>query len=212
MFYMSVFWEKFFFIFTFFTQGSSYLSANAYGIMHRMHHAYADTEEDPHSPTYDKTLIAMMNRTKNNYMAIFDRTIKIDEQFTKGVPEWFAFEKIAHSIPVRLLWIAAYIAFYVHFATEWWMFLFLPIHILSGPIHGAIINWFAHKYGYTNFNVGNTSKNFLPLDVLMLGECYHNNHHKNSNNPNFGHKWFEIDLTYLIIRQLDRTGIIKLKF
>ena len=55
MFDMSKFWEKMFFIFTYITQGSSYLSPYAYGVMHRMHHAYADTEKDPHSPKYKKT-------------------------------------------------------------------------------------------------------------------------------------------------------------
>ena len=40
MFTMSPFWEKYFYIFTWVTQGSSYLNARAYAILHRMHHAY----------------------------------------------------------------------------------------------------------------------------------------------------------------------------
>jgi stearoyl-CoA desaturase (delta-9 desaturase) len=48
MFTMSKAWEKFFYILSWIFQGSSYLSPRAYGIMHRMHHAYADTEKDPH--------------------------------------------------------------------------------------------------------------------------------------------------------------------
>ena len=91
------------------------------------------------------------------------------------------------------------------------MYLLLPIHFLMGPLHGAIINWFAHKYGYTNFKVSNTSKNFLPLDVLMMGESYHNNHHAQADDPNFGHKWWEIDPSYPIILLLNTFGIIKLK-
>ena len=47
MFTMSRAWEKVFFYISFVTQGSSYLSPYAYGIMHRLHHAHADTEEDP---------------------------------------------------------------------------------------------------------------------------------------------------------------------
>ena len=35
---------------TWFFQGSSYLVPRAYGVMHRMHHVYSDTEKDPHSP------------------------------------------------------------------------------------------------------------------------------------------------------------------
>ena len=67
MFTMSKGWEKFFYVVSFFFQGSSYLSPRAYGIMHRMHHAFADTEKDPHSPKYDHNFFAMMIRTKNIY-------------------------------------------------------------------------------------------------------------------------------------------------
>ena len=45
MFTMSKGWEKCFYVFTYITQGSSFLSPKAYGIMHRLHHAYADTEK-----------------------------------------------------------------------------------------------------------------------------------------------------------------------
>ena len=80
-----------------------------------------------------------------------------------------------------------------------------------GTLHGAIINWFAHKYGYRNFEVGDTSRNFLPTDVLMMGESYHNNHHKFGNRPNFGGiRWHEIDPTYQVIRVLNRLGIIQI--
>ena len=98
---------------------------------------------------------------------------------------------------------------YVQFANVWWLWLLLPIQFLMSPIHGAIINWFAHKYGYRNFEVGDTSKNFLPVDFLMMGESYHNNHHKYGSRPNFGGiRWHEIDPTYQVIRLLNRLGII----
>jgi stearoyl-CoA desaturase (Delta-9 desaturase) len=87
----------------------------------------------------------------------------------------------------------------------------LPIMFLMSPIHGAIINWFAHKYGYRNFEVKDTSRNFLPVDFLMMGESYHNNHHKNGSRANFGGiRWHELDPTYLVIRLLDAMKIIKL--
>jgi stearoyl-CoA desaturase (delta-9 desaturase) len=79
------------------------------------------------------------------------------------------------------------------------------------PIHGAIINWFAHKYGYINFPVKDTSKNFLPVDFLMMGESYHNNHHKYGSRANFGGiRWHEIDPTYLVIKVLDKIGVIEI--
>ncbi len=208
---MSRFWEKFFFIFTYITQGSSYLSAYAYGVMHRMHHAFADTENDPHSPKYDKTIAAMMWRTKEVYTSIFDKKVELEARFTKDVPQWVSFEKIAHSWTSRLFWVVFYITFYIFFAEAWWVFLFLPMHFVMGPLHGVIINWFAHKFGYRNHEVSDTSMNLLPFDFLMFGEGYHNNHHKDGSRANFGIKWYELDLAYPVIRIFDFVGVIKLK-
>ncbi|MFK7899593.1 MAG: acyl-CoA desaturase [Cyclobacteriaceae bacterium] len=213
MFTMNKFWEKVFYIFTFICQGSSFLSPYAYGLLHRMHHAYTDTEKDPHSPSYDKNLFAMMLRTKNVYNDILNHRVEIDERFKGDVPYWKSLENIGDNWMVRLMWVAVYVGFYFYFidlSTEWWMLIFLPANFLMGPLHGAVINWFAHKYGYTNFKVKDTSKNLMPLDVFMFGEGYHNNHHKNGQSPNFGFKWYEIDPAWLIIWTLNKLSIIKI--
>ncbi len=207
---MSRFWEKTFFVLSFIFQGSSYLSPYAYGIMHRMHHAYADTEKDVHSPKYDSNFFSMMWRTKLIYEDIFTGKFPVEEKFKKDVPEWHAFDRIASHTLTRAMWVGVYIAFYAVFATQWWMFLLVPIHAVMGPFHGVIINWFAHKYGYTNFKVKDTSKNLLPIDILMLGEGFHNNHHKHASRPNFGVKWFEFDPIYPIILFFNKVNIIRL--
>ena len=205
--------EKIFYVLTWIFQGSNYLSPYGYGVMHRMHHAYADTEDDPHSPTYDETIWNMMWKTKTIYSAIANHRMVVDKRFTEGVPNWSAFDKIARSWPSRIFWGAIYISMYVAFvpAGMWYLWALLPIQFLMSPIHGAIINWFAHKYGYRNFEVGDTSKNFLPVDFLMMGESYHNNHHKHGSRANFGGvRWHEIDPTYQVIKLLHKLKIIEL--
>ena len=203
--------EKICFFLTWLFQGSNYLSAYGYGVMHRMHHAYADTEKDPHSPKFDKNVFAMMWRTKNTYQDINNKRIEVDKKFTKNVPQWEAFDKIASSRISRLTWVLLYTSFFILFATAWWQWLLLPVAYLMAPIHGVIINWFAHIYGYVNFKVSDTSKNLLPFDFLMMGEGYHNNHHKYGGRANFGVRWFEIDITYLIMVVLDKLNFIQLK-
>jgi len=212
MFTMSPFWEKVFYVLTWVFQGSNYLSAYGYGIMHRMHHAYADTEKDPHSPKYDESLFKMMWKTKTIYSQINKEEIEVDKRFTAGAPQWKSFDSFARSWVSRILWGAGYFFVYVFYADVWWLWLLLPMQFLLSPIHGAIINWFAHKYGYRNFEVKDTSKNFLPFDFLMMGESYHNNHHKHGNRANFGgFRWHEIDPTYLFIKLFNKLGIIRLK-
>jgi stearoyl-CoA desaturase (delta-9 desaturase) len=208
---MSKFWEKFFYAFTWITQGSSFLSPRGYAIMHRMHHAYTDTDKDPHSPLYDSNIFSMMWRTKNIYSSILHGTYKVEDRFLKNLPDWPLMEKLGDSWVSRVGWVVAYVAFYAYFATSPWLFLLIPIHIVMGPVHGAIINWFAHKYTYVNFKMNNRSRNLMPLDILMMGEGYHNNHHKRPSHINFGFKWHELDPTYPVILFLNWARVIRVK-
>lgn len=210
MFIMSKAWEKVFFVVSFITQGSSYLSPYVYGILHRQHHAYADTPKDPHSPKYDKSIMKMMMRTRDVYNSIDYKLEEVEARFLKNLPSWERFDKFASSWGSRIGWGLAYIAFYLIFAPSWWFFLLIPAHFLMGPLHGVIINWFAHKYGYKNFETPDTSKNLMPLDIFMLGEGFHNNHHKHGSRANFGSRWFEFDPVYPVIWLFDKMGIIQL--
>lgn len=211
MFTMNKFWEKFFYVLTWVTQGSSYLSPYAYGVMHRLHHAHADTENDPHSPSYSTGLGDMMWKTKNIYNSILRGTYPVEAKYLKNVPKWMFMERIADNWISRVAWGTLYTLYYIHFADAAWEYLLLPIHYLMGPVHGAVINWFAHKFGYVNFKVDDTAKNLLPFDFLMFGESYHNNHHKFGGRANFGVKWFEFDPAYPIILFFNMLGVIHLK-
>ena len=210
MFTMNKFWEKFFYIFSWVTQGSSYLNARAYAILHRMHHAYSDTEKDPHTPHFFKDAYHMMLHTRTIYNNVLNNKVVVEDKFDRNFPVYPAIDKIADNWATRLLFAGAYIAFYIVFATHWWMFLFLPINFLIGPIQGAIVNWAGHKYGYRNFDSPDKSKNTLFIDFLLMGELFQNNHHQAGAKPNFAAKWFEFDPTYPIILFLHKIRVIKL--
>ena len=94
---------------------------------------------------------------------------------------------------------------------HWAFFLLLPVHFVMGPVHGAIINWSGHKYGYSNFDNHDKSKNSLVLDVVMMGELFQNNHHKRPNSVNFGAKWFEFDPTFPLIGILHKLHIVRIR-
>ncbi len=208
---MKVGWEKFFYVLSFIFQGASYLSPRAYAIMHRMHHAYADTELDPHSPKYDANLFAMMWRTRNTYMRIFERITPVDPKFSKELPDWNTFDRFASNGWIRIAWVVIYVAIYILLGAPWWLFPLILIHAVMGPFHGVIINWFAHSVGYINFKMKDTSRNLFPVDLIMLGEGLHNNHHKHAGRANFGWKKYEVDPVYPVIRMLDLFKVIKLR-
>ncbi|HSV11216.1 MAG TPA: fatty acid desaturase [Hanamia sp.] len=205
-------WEKIFYFLTWFMQGSSFLVPRAYAVMHRMHHTYSDTEKDPHSPHFFEDIWHMMVHTAQIFHAFVTGKNLPDPQFTKEyIPVWDKLDKIGDHWISRFAFGAFYISFYIFFAPNFWWFLLLPVHFLMGPIQGAIVNWFGHKMGYSNFDNGDQSKNTTPFGLIMMGELFQNNHHFEKLDPNFAKKWFEFDFTYLIMRGLHSIGIIRLK-
>ncbi len=149
---------------TWFFQGSNYLSPYGYGVMHRMHHAYADTEDDPHSPKFDETIWKMMWKTRTIYSSIANKTLLVDKRFTEGVPDWAAFDKFCPFMAITSFLGTDIRCGILAVCHRLVVMAIAANTFLMSPIHGAIINWFAHKYGYRNFEVGDTSRNFLPVD------------------------------------------------
>jgi stearoyl-CoA desaturase (delta-9 desaturase) len=205
---MSKGWERTMHFLAWFIQGSSYLNPRAYAILHRMHHAYSDTEKDPHSPIHQRNFFKMMWRTKVIYEEIKERRVPIEPRFEGGYPEWPLLDEKLSTMPLAVAWGTLYALIYIAFATHWWMFLLLPFHWFMGPVHGAIVNWAGHKLGYRNYDSDDNSKNTLIFDVLTMGELFQNNHHKWGQSPNFAVRFFEIDPSYQIMKVLHALRII----
>ena len=167
-------------------QGSSYLEPRAYAVLHREHHAFADTEEDPHAPGSHRTVFGMMWETARRYAGYVTRTKEPEARFLGGYPEWPLVDRTFGRWTTRLAFGTLYTLFYARFATQPWMWLLLPLHFAMGPVHGAIVNWCGHKYGYRNFKTRDASRNSLPVDVLCMGELFQNNHHARPASPDFG--------------------------
>ncbi len=153
----------------------------------------------------------MMWHTANIFDGLLRRTIQVSPKFLGNYPTWNWLDKFGNSWPSRITWGVGYVVFYMYFASAWWMYLLLPIHFLMGPVHGAIVNWCGHKYGYQNYNNGDHSRNSLPVDLFLLGELFQNNHHKHPNRPNFAVKMWEVDPIYPVLRLLHSLKIIRLR-
>jgi stearoyl-CoA desaturase (Delta-9 desaturase) len=209
---LNKFWENFFFVCTYITFGTSFLSPRAYAILHRMHHAYSDTEKDPHSPHNFLNVFTMMWKTKEIYNGFYNKKLVAEDRFLGHYPEIPWFERFADSWISRLSWAALYITFYIYFvpAGSEWLYILLPVHFLMAPIHGAIVNWCGHKYGYRNYKSSDHSRNTLVVDLLMMGELYQNNHHEHAMDINFAKKWYEFDPTFPFIKLMQFLGILKL--
>ena len=210
MFRLSNGWERTFYFLTYVFQGSSFLVPRAYAHMHRAHHAYSDTDKDPHTPYRFGNVFTMMLDTKHTYHALVHERTLPEARFRGYVPTWPALDRIANSGISRIGWALGYIAFYLVFAPHPAFLLLLPVHFLMGPIHGAIVNWAGHKYGYRNFATRDQSRNVLRWDVVTLGELFQNNHHRYGQSPNFAQRPYEWDPSYLFLRTLALFGIADL--
>ena len=136
---------------------------------------------------------------------------KPEAEFTKEyLPAWTRLDKLGSSMITRIVFGVLYTTIYIFFAPNAWWFVLLPVHFLMGPVQGAIVNWCGHKYGYSNYNNGDHSRNTSPWGILLMGELFQNNHHHAKNNANFARRWFEFDITFMVMKVLHKLTIIQL--
>lgn len=104
--------------------------------------------------------------------------------------------------------------------------LFLAL-LLAGPEYAAaavcgriastilghgFIGFVSHKYGYRPYRLvgaGEEGRNTLILGWLSFGEGFHNNHHAFPQSARMGHRWFEFDLGWIVVRLLAKLRLIR---
>ena len=87
-----------------------------------------------------------------------------------------------------------------------WGFLVSTVLLYHGTF---AINSFAHVFGRRRFNTPDQSRNNWPLALITLGEGWHNNHHYSMLSCRQGFYWWEIDITYYVLRILSVFGIVR---
>jgi stearoyl-CoA desaturase (delta-9 desaturase) len=112
----------------------------------------------------------------------------------------------AHKHYIRIIYITHLIVAII--SIEVWLYLLvLPMFI---TLHCFLIQTcFTHipSLGYKNYTTNDNSVNSPLLFPIILGEAWHNNHHGDSKNPNYGGRnWWELDPTYWIIKMIGRNN------
>ena len=86
-----------------------------------------------------------------------------------------------------------------------WGFLISTVMLWHGSF---AINSLSHLIGRRRYATGDDSRNNWALALLTTGEGWHNNHHHYQSSANQGFRWWEIDVTFYVLRLLERCGLV----
>ncbi len=70
------------------------------------------------------------------------------------------------------------------------------------------INSLAHRYGSREFNTPDDSRNNFLLSLITLGEGWHNNHHFYAGSVRQGFYWWQIDITFYVLKLMSIFGLV----
>jgi stearoyl-CoA desaturase (delta-9 desaturase) len=177
--------------------------------MHRKHHQFSDRQGDPHSPRdgawwshmfwlFPRPEDAQWRQTVDHYapdllkdpfMPLLDRS-------------FLAWHVGLGLVLLGLGWCVWGPAVGVSMVV-WGMFVRL-IYVLHVT---WLVNSASHMWGYRNYQTPDNSRNLWWVGLLAFGEGWHNNHHAFQRSARHGHRWWEIDLTYLAILVLASLGL-----
>jgi stearoyl-CoA desaturase (delta-9 desaturase) len=167
---------------------------------HRTHHRTADQEGDIHSPVRSGFWWSHVGWVVSNQ---HDETAPGSMKDFARYPElvWISRN---HWIPT-VVFAAAILAL-----GGWTAFIWGYVLGTVLLYHGTFsINSVAHVWGVRRFETDDDSRNNLLLALLTLGEGWHNNHHFSASSCRQGYRWWEVDITYYVLRILSGVGIAR---
>jgi stearoyl-CoA desaturase (delta-9 desaturase) len=194
----------------------------AWAILHRWHHARADTVEDPHSPTKPgESLWTVPRQTFRSYQDVLFNPEKY-KRYSKDLPddrlEAFISWGERNNFGIFGVRMALLMALGIGSLAAVWglaggtavFFASLPT-IIGGVYISTVftVNGLCHVIGYQNFDTTETSTNLFPVDILGWGEALHHNHHASPRSANLAVRPWEWDPGYAALRILSLFGLVR---
>ena len=184
-------------------------SAIHWAANHRIHHAKSDQTGDPHSPRegflWSHCLWCLEKFDRGQIRAMHERWAPdlLKDPVLRMLDKTFL---LWHILLIALLTAVGYFFGGWGLAVSlvvWGVFVRMVV-----VLHATwCINSVTHVWGYKTYNNGDDSKNLWWVALVTFGEGWHNNHHAFQKAANYGHRWWEIDTTYITIRLLQFFGL-----
>jgi len=183
--------------------------------MHRRHHQYSDTPEDPHSPQHGgKGILGLLRGFWHAHIGWFFQPDPPDlDRYVKDLSASRTLRVASFLFPV---WVALGLvipAVMGGVITRSWA------GVWTGLIWGGMVRVFlvhhvtwsvnsaCHLWGLRPYRSDDESRNNIMFGILALGEGWHNTHHAFPTSARHGLRWWQIDASYWVIRTLALLGL-----
>jgi stearoyl-CoA desaturase (delta-9 desaturase) len=172
---------------------------------HREHHRSSDSENDPHSP-----------HTTSFWWSHVGWILSEEHGFTPwaSIKDWSQYPELRwldrnHWVPGIVLAVLCFL-FGVVTGVGGWPCLVWGFVISTVAVYHAVfsVNSLCHLFGSRRYNTRDDSRNNPLVAILTLGEGWHNNHHHYQSSANQGFYWWEIDISYYILRLFALVGLV----
>jgi sn-2 palmitoyl-lipid 9-desaturase len=178
--------------------------------IHRLHHRHSDRDEDPqasHRSFWWSHLLWTLVRQMRSLATPEDvrrvtrdlqreRILLLLERYAQAINAAFALGLLGAG------WVAA--GWFLGVSLLVWGFF---LRVVVGWHATLLVNSINHHHGYRNYDTPDNSRNCWWVALLTFGEGWHNNHHHQPRCAAHGHRWFEVDASYLLIRGLELAGL-----
>jgi len=175
--------------------------------VHRKHHRFTEQDGDPHSPHVYGIGQVFFRGAGLYHEASKDKDMV--DTYGVGTPsDWMEHNIYTpHSrLGIGILFVLNTVIF------GWWGVLIWGVQMLWIPFWAAgVINGIGHWWGYRNGETKDHSRNIVPWDIVVGGECLHNNHHLDPANPRLSLRWWEFDAGWMYITILKFFGLAHLR-
>jgi stearoyl-CoA desaturase (delta-9 desaturase) len=172
---------------------------------HRNHHRFSDEEDDPHSP-----------HTTSFWWSHVGWVLSDDHTYTpwSAIRDWSRYPELRwldrnHWVPGVALAVFCYL-FGVWTGVGGWTCLVWGFVVSTVLLYHAVfsVNSLCHLWGRRRYDTGDNSRNNLFVALITLGEGWHNNHHHYQSAANQGFFWWEIDISYYLLRLFALFGLV----
>ena len=168
--------------------------------LHRIHHQYSDTELDPHDSHkgfYWSHLGWMLcQNPANEKISRYTKDISSDR--------FYQFCQVG-MIPIQVV-----LGLILYQWGGWPLVIWAIFVRLVVVFHCTwFVNSATHRFGYKSHESNDKSLNCWWVALLTFGEGWHNNHHAYQYSARHGLQWWEIDLTWMMIKLLSFLGLAK---